>query len=326
MDDKMEERFPQVRIPRVRIPATVTVIAIVLIVLIAGTLFFSFSRVNVGNVAVIIDPILGTISSEGDGSRSYYFFKTPWASSKEIYVATDSIHMWTDRDKVTGQITYGDFPAVSALTRDGLGVEVDITVRWSLAPGTIVELYKKYPVGDWKDRAIIPIVRRAIRDTVVQFTAIATIEERDAVAVEFERILRIALSEETSLVNSTILGSIDLREIALPMVFVEAIEAKLAAEQLAIAAEFNKTKILVLANATAQAAILEAQGIATSRIVVADATYESLQIIAGEAGVNSTELTSLYLTLEALKDMAQTGNVTFLIVSGETGTWILPVP
>jgi hypothetical protein len=31
------------------------------------------------------------------------------------------------------------------------------------------------------------------------------------------------------------------------------------------------------------------------------------------------------LTLEALKEMAQTGKVTFLIVTGEAGSWILPL-
>jgi regulator of protease activity HflC (stomatin/prohibitin superfamily) len=212
------------------------------------------------------------------------------------------------------------------LTRDGLGVEVDITVRWTIAPSKVLDIFKKYPAGDWKERAIVPIVRRTVRDTLVEFTAIATIEQREAIQVAVEVRLREALASEPSLANATLLGSIDVREIALPATFVAAIESKLAAEQLAIAAEFNKTKILVLANATAQAAILEAEGLAQSRIIVAEATQESLSIIAGESGMSSLELTNLYLTLEALKEMAQTGNVTFLVVTGEAGSWILPLP
>ncbi len=187
-------------------------------------------------------------------------------------------------------------------------------------------LYRRFPAGDWKERAIIPIVRRVIRDTVVKFTAIETIEKRDAVGPELEAALRSELEREPSLVGAVVLGTVDLREIALPSKFIDAIETKLATEQLAIAAEFNRTKILVLANATAQSAIIEAEGIATSRIIVANATYESIRIIAGESGMNSTQLTTLYLTLEALKEIAKTGRTTFLIVTGEEGTWILPIP
>jgi len=81
-----------------------------------------------------------------------------------------------------------------------------------------------------------------------------------------------------------------------------------------------------MANATAQSAIIEAEGIATARVIIANATYESIRIIAGESGMNSTQLTTLYLTLEALKEIAKTGRTIFLIVTGEAGTWILPMP
>jgi regulator of protease activity HflC (stomatin/prohibitin superfamily) len=308
-----------------RLPSGIVVIGVVLIIIIGGFLFLSFARVELGDVAVIVNPLSGTVSAVGDGASSRYFFKVPWANMIPVYVATDSIHMWTDINPDTGRTGYGDFPAIPCLTKDGLGVEVDITIRWTISPSNVLDLFRKYPGGDWKDRAIVPIVRRTTRDTLAEFTAIATIEQRDAIQVELETRLADSLAREPSLVNATVLGSIDVREIALPVTFVAAIEAKLASEQLAIAAEFNKTKILVLANATAQSAILEAEGLAQSRIIVAEATQESLSIIAGESGMTSVELTNLYLTLEALKEMAQTGKVTFLIVTGEAGSWILPL-
>jgi len=308
-----------------RLPSGIVVVGVVLIIIIGGFLFLSFAQVELGDVAVIVDPLTGTVSTVGDGASSRYFFKFPWANMVSVYVATDTLNMWTDIDPQTGRTAYGDFPAVPCLTQDGLGVEVDITVRWTISPSNLLDLFKKYPGGDWKDRAIVPIVRRTIRDTLVEFNAIATIQQRDAIQVELETRLSESLFEEASLANAIILGSIDVREVALPATFIAAIEAKLASEQLAIAAEFNKTKILVLANATAQSAILEAEGLAQSRIIVAEATQESLSIIAGESGMTSVELTNLYLTLEALKEMAQTGKVTFLIVTGEAGQWILPL-
>ncbi len=304
----------------------VVIVAVVLIVIVGVALFLSVATVSVGYVAVVVDPISGTLGTQGDGATARYFLKPPWASVVPIYVATDSVNMWTDIDPTTGRGISGDFPAVPTLTRDGLGVEVDVTVRWNLAPSQAKELYQRFPAGDWKERAIIPIVRRVIRDTIVGFTAIETIEKRGAVGAELEATLGMELEREPSLVGAIVLGTIDLREIALPSGFIGAIEAKLAAEQLAIAAEFNRTRILVEANATAQSAIIAAEGVATSRVIVANATYESIKIISGESNMNSTQLTNLFLTLEALKEIAKTGRTTFLIVTGEEGTWILPIP
>lgn len=304
----------------------VSIIAVILAVIIGAALLLSVSSVGVGYVAVVVDPVMSTVSAQGDGVTARYFLKAPWASVIQVYVATDTVNMWTDVDPQTGRTTYGDFPAVPCLTKDGLGVEVDITVRWSLNPSQVVELFKRFPGRDWKDSAIIPIIRRVVRDSTVKFTAMQTIEQRENVGVELQTLLAKELAREPSLANAVMLGAVDLREISLPAAFVKAIEAKLASEQLAIAAEFNRTQILVLANASAAAQVIEAEGAATARILIANATAESLRIIAGESGMNSTELTFLYLTLEALKDVAKTGKVTFLIVTGEAGTWILPIP
>lgn len=75
-----------------------------------------------------------------------------------------------------------------------------------------------------------------------------------------------AFETEQSLAGAVILEAVNLRKISLPDNFVNAIERKLAAEQLSIAAEFNKTKLLVIASATAQSQVLEAEGLARSRL------------------------------------------------------------
>lgn len=319
--DEYDERR---RIPRIPIRG-LSIVAIILIIIIGIALFLSVGRVNVGYVAVIVDPIRGTVDSAGDGASSRYFFKPPWANLVQVYVATESVHMWTDIDPSTGQTAYGDFAGVRTLTKDGLGVEVDVTVRWVLAPGQVKELYKKFPALDWEDRAIVPTIREAIRDTMVKFTAIQTIEQRELVSVELTKALSHSLALEPSLVNATVLSAIDLRDIELPTTFVAAIEEKLAAEQLAIAAQFNATKILVLANATKYSAIIEAEGMATSRLIIANATYESIKTIAG-GSMNSTQLTYLYLYLEGLKDIAKTGDTMILVVGDNQTVPFIAVP
>lgn len=301
-----------------RIPGRLTIAAVILIVVLGFSLLLSVSSVGVGYVAVVVDPIAGTVYSVGDGTAARYFIKAPWAQVRRVYVTTDSLQMWTEAGEI------GDYPAIPCLTSDGLGVNVDIAFRWTIAPSRVVELYKTFPKLDWKDTAIYSIVRQVVRDTLVKFTAMETIEQREAVSTDITSMLISELEREPSLANATVFGALDLREIALPATFVGAIEEKLAAEQAKFAAEFNKTRIVILANATKEAAILEAEGIAQSRIIIANATYESIKAIAGEAGMNSTELTNLYLTLEAMKEIAKTGNVMFLIAT-QNMTYILPL-
>jgi regulator of protease activity HflC (stomatin/prohibitin superfamily) len=121
------------------------------------------------------------------------------------------------------------------------------------------------------------------------------------------------------------LDAVNVRKISLPATFVEAIEKKLAAEQLAIAAEFNKTRQLVIADANAQSAIKEAEGQAESRLILANSTREAISIISSvNPELNNTEITKLYLYLETLRDIAQTGQGQFIIVPDES-QYILPI-
>jgi len=305
---------------RPRIESSLAV-AVVVIIIIGGVLVFSFGRIGVGYVAVVVDPVFGSTTAVGDGANARFFLKAPWASVYNVYVATDSVNMWSE------PLTTGDFPAVESLTKDGLRVNVDITARWRVSASGVVDLYRRFPGLDWKDRAIIPIIREAIRNLVVDFTAIETIERRGVIDTMMEESLSEALNREPSLASAIILDAVDLRRISLPDTFINAIESKLAAEQLAIAAEFNKTRILVEANATAQSQIIQADGLAKSKIIIANATREAIDAIAAQRPeLNSTQLTNLYLYLEALKDIAETGKGSFIIVTGEAGQYIIPVP
>jgi regulator of protease activity HflC (stomatin/prohibitin superfamily) len=297
-----------------------SVAVIVLIIMLGGALFLSISNIGVGYVAVVVDPIFGSTSVVGTGSNAQYFLKAPWASVFKIYVATDSVHMWSEAEEE------GDFPAVESLTKDGLKVDVDITVRWSIAPGAAADLFRRYPAMDWKDRAIIPIIRETIRNMLVDYTAIQTIELRATLGVALATSLERALQDEASLSNAVALDAVNIRKITLPDNFVNAIEKKLAAEQLSIAAEFNKTRLLVIADANAQSAIIEAQGMAESRLIIANATRLSLDIIAqASPGTDLDELTRLYLYLETLKDIAASGNAQF-IVAPDASQYILNIP
>jgi regulator of protease activity HflC (stomatin/prohibitin superfamily) len=297
------------------------VIALALIIILGGVLFFSLGRIGVGQVALVIDPVLGTTSAIGDGQNARFFFKSPWANVYKVYVATDSIHMWSEGGAI------GDFPAVESLTRDGLRVDVDLTVRWSISPSGVPDLFRRFPGLDWKERAIIPIIRETIRDLLVDYTAIETIERRGTIAKTMEVSLEEALSTERALRESIILRGVDLRKISLPATFVKAIESKLSAEQLSIASEFNKTRLIILANATAESQILNAEGLAESRLLLANSTREAIINLArSEKGLNMSKLTKLYIYLETLRDISEKGNSQIYVISGDNGEFILPIP
>lgn len=297
------------------------IVAIVIILIIAGTLVFSVGQVGVGYVALIIDPLSGSVSPQGDGQNAKYFLKPPYANIVKIYTATDSVHMWSEAG------VQGDFPAVPSLTKDGLKVDVDITVRWRISPSESISLFRQFPGLDWKERAIIPIIREAIRDLIAQYTAIETIEQREKISVKMEEILSEAFSKEATLSNAIILEAVDLRQISLPEGFIKAIESKLASEQLSIAAEFNKTRILVIANATAMSQIIQANGAATSKIILANATRDALNIIASnQTALDAAQLTNLYLYLETLRAISETGKSFFIVIPSESGNFIIQLP
>lgn len=290
-----------------------------LIIIIGGLLFFSVGRLEVGYVAIVVDPVLGTTTTIGNGETARYYFKTPWASVNKIYVATDSIDMWTDGQKT------GDYPTVESLSKDGLKVSVDLTVRWSISPSNVKELFKRFPQLDWKDQSIVPVIRESIRNTIVNYSAIETIEKRGVITTMMKEKLREDLQAEKSLSNAIIFRALNIREIMLPTRFVQAIEAKLSAEQLSIAAEFNKTKILVEANATAQSKILEAEGRAKSRRLISNATREAIEnIISWNDEIKQEEITDLYMYLETLRDISKSEKGQMIIVSGGDGKIKVP--
>jgi len=228
-----------------------------------------------------------------------------------------STEMWTDNE--TGE--RGEYPAIHVLSNDGLDIEVDILIRHSLDPARLNELYRSYPDLRWEDRVISSVVREDVRDVVSQYTALQIIEEREIISTVMRNYIYDSLIEEPSLHNALINIEIDLRDIDPPLKFKEAIEAKLTAEQQKIQAEFERGRTLVLANATAQKAIIESKGMATAKIIQANATKEALYMIFSVAPeANATEVLNLYLFLQEIKHL----NIPIIIAQGGQPLFTIP--
>jgi len=123
--------------------------------------------------------------------------------------------------------------AIDALTSEGLNVRLDLTAWYRLLPDEAPKLYETLG-PDFETKIVRPALRTAIRDAVVKYTAAGIYtEKRSQVILDIENILK-TLLEGRGILTEKIL----LRNVILPKKIIDAIDAKLAAEQEAQKMEF----------------------------------------------------------------------------------------
>jgi len=287
-----------------------------LVVILSFAVLFSsamFINVPVGYALILVDPLTKTV--DGPVLGPTWYIKAPWVQGIKIYYALDSLGMW---DGVGA-----DYPSVPCFSKDQLEMRIDMMVRWNLNPTKLIDLYRSYPNLDWKKITISSIARETMRFVTANFTAVETVEKRVIIAASMRDEIWRRLTSEPSLMGAVFSLEFDLRNIALPASYMASIEAKLVAEQQKLQSEFQREKILILANATAQEAIIRAEGEAQSKVILANGTRQAIEMAIQAAGVtNSTTIAELYLWVEALKQIAPNVN-TLIITTGAGGTPII---
>ncbi len=322
MSDRVEVRIPK--------GSRSFAAKILLIILLTAFLVLSLSRVffrvELGYAGVLVDPFSGYISERPIlGPR--IGFKAPWRIVKSVYVATDAVHMWTEfemPERGWGK-GVGDYPAIEALTKDGLQAWVDLTVRWHVNPDYAPKLVRAYPDLDYEDKLIIPEIRRVARDVVSQYEAAMLAETRQEIGYEISQRLQKNLDTDPTIGGAFVIDEVYVRNIRLPQKFMEAIQEKLAAQQRMIAAQYERNRTLILANASAQAKILEAQGEAQARIIQAQALADAIELIA-EAGGNREAIVQLYVLIQNLAELQANGTRFIVILSPQGGQLPLLYP
>ncbi len=302
--------------------------SLVMIILLIGLVLFTvlfaltmFVSVGVGHAAVLVDPWAKTVSEPKIGPT--WIVKAPWVQPVNIMIATDTLGMWGD-----GTDPSADMPTVYCFSRDQLEMAVDIMLRWRLDVSKLKELYQSLPQKNWKNDVIASIAREQIRLVTKNFTSIQTIEQRDLVAQAIRDAIWDKLNTETSLAGAITDFEFELRNIGYPEKYTSAIEDKLVAEQQKIQAEFEREKIIIIANATAQQVIIEANAEAEAKVLVANGTREAIELILEASGgdvSNSTRITELYLWVETMKQIAPDIDL-FLMTTGEDGIPIIVQP
>lgn len=277
------------------------VVLVVFSVVFAATMVVG---VGVGNAVILVDPISRSISDPILGPT--YAIKAPWVSAINVYYATDS---------------YG--ATVPCFSSDQLEMQIEVLVRWSIDPNQIRNLYSNYPNMNYKV-TIQSILEETMRLITKNYTALETIEFRNLVRDQIETTVLNVLSVEQSLTGALMRLEFDLKNIGYPQTYTSAIEEKLVAEQQKIQADFERQKILILANATAQEVVIKAIGEAEARVIEANATREGIELILASIGQsgNETRIAELYLWVQALQRIAP--EVDILIVGSDGIPVLIP--
>ena len=278
--------------------------ALILILLISTIFGLSMViSVGVGHAVLLVDPLTKSTSDPIVGPT--YVMKAPWVTAVDVYYATDSFE-----------------DTLACFSSDQLEMQIQVLLRWSLDPEKLRTLYQNYPRLNYKQAAIESIMAETIRLVTKNFTALQTIEFRDVVRNEIESAVRQEVTNESSLAGALVRFEFDLRNIGYPAKYTSAIEDKLVAEQQKIQADFERQRILVLANATAQEVIIKASGEAEAKVIEANATKQAIELIfepVGQSG-NETRIAELYLWVQTLQKIAP--DIEILLV-GTDGTPVL---
>lgn len=181
--------------------------SVALIVLLA---ILPFTIVDAGERAVVLR--LGAVDrvlSEG------MHWVTPFTESVK------TIEVTTQKEQVKS----------TAASKDLQNVTTEVAVNYNLQPDKVGELWKTFK-GEHKDVLIDPSIQEAIKAATANYTAEELVTKREVVREEIEKLLIARL--EPSFIHVT---GVSIVEFDFSKSFNEAIEAKVTAEQNALAAK-----------------------------------------------------------------------------------------
>lgn len=165
--------------------------------------------------------------------------------------------------------------SIDVVDARNLPVLIDITVQYRLDASNAPQTIAEWGLG-WENKIVDPVIREVVRSIVGKYTAEELPVKRNEIAAAIERDVRKSIDAQNN--NPVKLESVKLRSIILPEKVKEQIErvqiAKQEAERTKYEVERANQEALkkaALAEGTAKAAIIEAQGKADAKKIEADA-------------------------------------------------------
>ena len=221
-----------------------------------------------------------------DELHSGFHFKNPLASVQKMSIRTEEYTMSVASTE--GEKEGND--SIDALTKEGLKVQMDITVLYHLNEERASDIYKELGVN-YQDKIIRPQIRSAIRKIVANYDAKDLYSEKRQ---EVEKNIFDELKGQIESRGITI-ETVLLRNVILPAKLTTAISEKLEMEQQSQKMEF----VLEKEKKEAERKAVEAEGIKKSQDII------------------NQSLTPAYVrwySIEMMKELAGSENTTFLFV------------
>lgn len=301
---------PEERFKRRRSAGVWKIVAAFIVVILASIISVALciTSLNPGEVAVVYDPLFKSYSGPYVGPT--VFLKAPWQGLIKDFYTIDYIDMTTE--------ARADYPPVTALTKDGVEITIEESFTYSIDPNLFLDLAKNYPRVDYEEQVLVPIMRQIVRDVTASYTIEEVISNREELAAKIEEAYRRRIESDPTL-KAIRLHDVMLRGIRLPDRIKQAIEAKIAAYQQKIAAEYERDRILTLANATAMEKIITAEGEAEAILLRAEAIKTALTRIYNATG--DLEVLRIYVLLEQLQRVERP-----ILIIGGGATPLITVP
>ena len=294
---------------------TYMIIALIVIVILGGIVFSCLANVPVGYAGLTVDSFFGGGVSTRPVIGPRTFIKSPLVGLKRIKYTTAFL-IFGDNE------SNADYGTIYCFSSEGIELGMDITVRYSIDPNLLSILYENYPAKNWELTTISSIAQETIRFVVKDYSWQQVRDQRDLVASQIEQEIIDALNSEESLGaipnmrGGAIIGvEVDLKNVAIPQNLVDAVVAKVTAQQHVMEAEYKRTITLIEANTIAEAQIIDAKADAEARRYRAIGEREAIEEIIDLVGPEGWET---FYRMQKLKEIAQ------FLDNGEA-TVILPI-
>ncbi|MCX6642273.1 MAG: hypothetical protein NTV15_02655, partial [Candidatus Bathyarchaeota archaeon] len=145
-------------------------------------------------------------------------------------------------------------------------------------------------------------------------------DKRVELANQIQDALRISLKDELSLKGAIINVEVDLKNVGFPQRLVDELQSTVAAQQAVVTAENQRKSTLILADATAQKNLIEAEGEANAQKARAKGEAIAIQTIIEVVGKEGWQT---YYQMQKLKEISP--NIDTLIIGNSSITPVLPV-
>ncbi|MBI3561793.1 MAG: band 7 protein [Gammaproteobacteria bacterium] len=273
-------------------------------------------RIGVGIVILIAIVSLWPFYSVPTGSRGVVtqFGKIVGIEGEGLAV----LPPWRKLSNFSIRAEKADIENAEGSTSDTQPVKVSMTVRYSITPDRVAEVFEKYSHDGNLSSYVQTATQEIFKAVTAKYTAPDLIAQRAKVSSD----INAALREKLTLYGAQVIN-IDMRNFAFSDSYMHAINDKVTQEQLRLAAE-NKLKTVeaeqkqkvAIAEAEANARKAEADGEAYANLTIAKAQAEALRVQNAALAQNKEVLELRRIEVEKIKAEKWNGALPTAIYAG----------